>query len=612
MRYPITYSLPLVPRFLPHLSLLILLGLFTLPCSADVAVLTNRTDKPLRVSTLPRGSKMQPITIEPKDSRPIYFDVATKVRVRDSREVYDFKIEHGAAYYFARDQVTDALALQELGLGRHKVRRSADDDRLPALPNAGMIPVKLLVDDDERTHRSVWEPLLRARLASASDVLEAHCGVRFKVVAIETWNSSEEQKDFNRTLKEFEREVDPSPGRVAIGFTSQYRIEKGRYHLGGTRGPLYSHILLKERATNILEAERLELLVHELGHHLGAAHSPEQHSVMRPVLTGGLQRAVDATIKFDPVNTLLMSLMGEEIRRNRAKQVTDFSLESRRRLDTIYAALEPALPDDPAAGHYRKIVRSAGTTPIVKDVRRVLDHLVRVGELNQRLAREEANGELSGSRKPVHGDKLTELYVKQAALAAKRVRRESSTQAFLLALGIAMDDTDSLAILPVAGNLLSRVEDTVQRRQRLAAMGKPTMNDRADLTKHFFVSAHLATLVGSNAARSAGLAKEMLDSQGGTGFSFADMAANRAGIVFAGAVLNKRLSLDEIARSFTVKEFLPAIDDLAEGLDNQDFLENYGGVSDPRFKAELARIERRVTALVTKWPTKSKTTTESN
>lgn len=576
------------------------------PVRADVAVLSNRTDEPIRVTTIPAGSALRMVTIAPQESRPIRFDVATRVRVREMGEVYDWDIEHGAAYYFARQLDTGKLALQELGLGRHRLRRGPQDESLPSLPNAGVIPVKLFVDDDERTHRTVWEPLLKNRLAEASDVIFAHCGIRFRIVAIETWDSSPEQKDFNRTLKEFEREVDPAPGRVAIGFTSQYRIEKGRYHLGGTRGPLHTHILLKERAANVLESERLELLVHELGHHLGASHSPEPNSVMRPVLTGGQQRAAEATIKFDPVNTLLMSLVGEEIRHKRVVKISDLSMETRRRLDAIYAALEPALPNDPAANGLRRLVRSAGTTPLVKDVRRVLDHLVRVGELNARLAQAKAEGTLTGSRQPVSGDELLELYVRQAALAAKRVRREHSQQAFLLALGIALDDSETLAALPVSGKLLSRVEDFRQRRQRVAAIGNPTMYKRGDLPKHFFVSAHLVTLLGSQAARGAGLAKEMLDAQGGTGFSFADMAANRAGIVFATAILNKQVSLDTIARSFTVERFLPKIDDLAEGLAQKDFVETFGGVNDPRFAAEMNRIERRVTALLADWSKKAR------
>ena len=72
-----------------------------------------------------------------------------------------------------------------------------------------------------------------------------------------------------RTLREFEIEVDPAPGQIAIGFSSQYRFRKGVNGLGGTRGPLNSHILLRESAPTIVEPERLEALVHELGHFLG-------------------------------------------------------------------------------------------------------------------------------------------------------------------------------------------------------------------------------------------------------------------------------------------------------------------------------------------------------
>jgi hypothetical protein len=360
--------------------------------------------------------------------------------------------------------------------------------------------------------------------------------------------------------------------------------------MGGTRGPLHSHVLIKERARNVLETEKLELLVHELGHLSGASHSPEPESVMRPVLTGGLQRRAGAQVQFDPVNTLLISLLGDEIRRG-VRKLADCSPDTRRRLREVYAALEPTMPDDPATGHYLQLVRAAEAIPLLQDTRKVLLEIVRVaGVEKQRLAATPALG-------ADQGDRLLEFYVRQAARAAKLVRRENGPRAFALAIGFALDDQGLLASLPIAGTIAQQLESQQERRERVDVLGMPTMRRRNDLAKHFFVSVHLTALAGSEAARTAGLAKELRDAQGGSGFSFRDLMADRAGVMFANAVLTGRLSLDEVAADFTVDAYLPALDDLREDMDAAAFAESFGGIADPRFLAEVSLIDGRIMGL---------------
>ena len=70
---------------------------------------------------------------------------------------------------------------------------------------------------------------------------------------------------------------------------------------------------------------------------------------------------------------------------------------------------------------------------------------------------------------------------------------------------------------------------------------------------------------GGQIASASGLAKELSDSNGGSGFSFADMTANRAGILFAGGLLNKRFTLLSVADDFTVPSYMPAVEGLPEG-----------------------------------------------
>ncbi len=567
------------------------------PCAASVVVLANRTAAPITIHAVIDGRPAQIVALAPGDSRPLFADSGVGIKANVGGKLQEVALDPDCAYYVGENPGHDRLGLVKIGLGETPGRTWQPlSPGAIELRDAGVIAIKIVVDDDEVRPRPVWERIIRDRIAKASAILEAHCGVTLRISAVDVWDSDDQQADFSQSMSEFEREVLPAPAQIAIGFSSQYAIAKGRVHLGGTRGPLHSHIILKERSRNVLETERLELLVHELGHVLGASHSPEPKSVMRPVISGGLQRAAGAQVQFDPPNTLLIALMGEEIRKRRVGDFSDLTPATRRRMREIYSAIEPTLPDDPAASQYLQIVASAGARPLVDDARKVLQQIVRVANVQKKLNRE-AVANANGVSAAIADDKLLELYVSQAALAAKQVRRENGPRALILALGVAMDDTGTLRQLPIAVGVLPHIEGEVQRTERLAAIGKPTMRGRADLAKHFFVSAHLVALAGSDAARSAGLIKEILDSQGGSGFSFADMAANRAGIVFANAVLTGRLTLDDVSRRFTVDAFLPPVDDLQEQLAANEFTEGFGGLGDDRLTTELNRIEARIMAL---------------
>ena len=102
---------------------------------------------------------------------------------------------------------------------------------------------------------------------------------------------------------------------------------------------------------------------------------------------------------------------------------------------------------------------------------------------------------------------------------------------------------------------------------------------------------------GKLATASAGLAKEMKDAQGGTGFSFVDMAANRAGIIFAEHVLSGQLPLADLAREFHVDDYLPTLQGLEEGLTSKELQKNYGGTDQTTLAEEIDQIVQRVNDL---------------
>jgi hypothetical protein len=128
---------------------------------------------------------------------------------------------------------------------------------------------------------------------------------------------------------------------------------------------------------------------------------------------------------------------------------------------------------------------------------------------------------------------------------------------------------------------------------------KVTLHGRNDLARHFLVSAALSTLTGEDVSNAVGLLKEQLDAaKGGSGFSFADLAADLAGTRFAQRATNTNddawLLQDHVSQPISVADLLPAPGGLAEGLSDAEFREHYGSVDDPRFREATADIKRRL------------------
>jgi hypothetical protein len=576
-----------------HLRLTLQLFLIGLYCgmagftSAAVSVLSNRTGESITVRILASGEPERSLTIPSWATRPVFFPQQASVQFGHQFARQSFDLVPGSAYLFASNPESQDLRMEKIGLGSS----DSQPERPPWLPVTGKkggtytLKVKIAVDEDEPTHRTIWEPQLRQRVADASRILEEHCGVKLEIVSVVTWDSDDTVNDFSRSMREFEREVSVGPALLVIGFSSQYEFRAGRIHLGGSRGPLYPYIMLKERTPNIREPEKLELLVHELCHFLGASHSPEPMSVMRPVLTESRLRKLDQRVYLDPVNALLMSLLSDELQSGQVRAFADVSFSTKQRMMEIYQVLQQALPDDPAAGQYQALLGVSNSSQVTMEVREIINGLTQLAKL------ETARAAKAGTKHA--GDNLTATYVREAAAIAEEMHSPDAAKALLLALGIFFDDGMTLRNFPATSATVTQAESEDQRRQRVSVIGQPSLRGRSDFVKHFFVSAHLTAAMGGGAARSAGLVKEVLDANGGSGFSFADMLANRAGIIFAEKLLSGEITLEEVSDSFTGDKYMPEVEGFAEGLQAPQLgRSDRGGLAD-----ELQRGEERILAL---------------
>jgi hypothetical protein len=128
-----------------------------------------------------------------------------------------------------------------------------------------------------------------------------------------------------------------------------------------------------------------------------------------------------------------------------------------------------------------------------------------------------------------------------------------------------------------------------------------TLAGRGDFAQHFTISAALAATAGSPLSDAVGLYKEIEDSRGGSGFSFNDLAADRAGTRFgelATASPERALKLQrQLAVGLRDADYMPHVRDLPEFLQQADFKRRYGDMGSPAYLSMTKDIERRVAAL---------------
>ena len=126
------------------------------------------------------------------------------------------------------------------------------------------------------------------------------------------------------------------------------------------------------------------------------------------------------------------------------------------------------------------------------------------------------------------------------------------------------------------------------------------LRGRSDLAQHFMTSAAVASQGGDALSDLLGLYKEIADSKGGSGFSFADLAADRAGTRFAQQATSDRevaLAVQIFAQQgLREDDFMPAIEGLPEGLSRDAFAAAFRDTNSAAYRRLLDHIDRRIDA----------------
>lgn len=124
------------------------------------------------------------------------------------------------------------------------------------------------------------------------------------------------------------------------------------------------------------------------------------------------------------------------------------------------------------------------------------------------------------------------------------------------------------------------------------------LQGRPDWPLHLLVSAALAAESGSPLADAIGLYKEVADARHGSGFSFGDLAADRAGTRLGLAAQRAPLRLQAaLAAGQPEGALLPPVHDLPENMPEAEFRRRFGGVGAPPYQAVLRDIEARLDRL---------------
>jgi len=123
-----------------------------------------------------------------------------------------------------------------------------------------------------------------------------------------------------------------------------------------------------------------------------------------------------------------------------------------------------------------------------------------------------------------------------------------------------------------------------------------SLHGRRDFAEHFVISAAITVNGGSRLANAIGLIKEEEDASKGSGFSFTDLAANRAGVKLGERATSEAAAQvqQRLAAARHDADLLPDFRDLPEFMPQAEFDRRFGPIGSARYLKIIDRIDARL------------------
>lgn len=136
-------------------------------------------------------------------------------------------------------------------------------------------------------------------------------------------------------------------------------------------------------------------------------------------------------------------------------------------------------------------------------------------------------------------------------------------------------------------------------RRTVTACDGITLRGRSDWPKHYALSAALAVAEHPLVSDAGGVMKEQLDALTlGSGFSFGDLAADRAGVRFAAAATSSeeaaKAMQTRLEKGYLIDDLFPPVIDFPENLTVEQFRRDFTGVGSQRYRLAVSKIESQL------------------
>ncbi len=165
-------------------------------------------------------------------------------------------------------------------------------------------------------------------------------------------------------------------------------------------------------------------------------------------------------------------------------------------------------------------------------------------------------------------------------------------------------DENKMAIITI-NNYVNRKETKKFLSLPLATLNTdkryPTfLYKRIDLAQHFIGSAAITASMNDQISKTVGEEKELSDAQGGSGFSFVDLAADKAGTRFGEMATSSPESARKLQKKISeikdYTDFMPDPSDLPEHMDDTEFKRRFESVDSAIYQELSKKIDERITA----------------